>query len=97
MNAPAGGRRESMGILSALVTKAAVGEASMDQPTTLRGVGVEHDRAVELAFAGVVLSVGVGPRRPAGLFGWWVSAAPPSEPDVRLPPHPALHPFMPLG
>ncbi len=36
MIAPTGGRRDSMAIPRALVTSAAVGEASMDQPTTRR-------------------------------------------------------------
>jgi len=37
------------------VTSAAVGEESMDQPTTRRESGVEYDGAVDLALAGVVL------------------------------------------
>jgi hypothetical protein len=36
ITAPGGGVRESIAIPSALVTSAAVGEASMDQPTTRR-------------------------------------------------------------
>ena len=58
----------------ALVTSAAVGQASIDQPTTRRGVGIEHDAAVDLAFAGGVLGdvgdpqlVGAGPgKAPVG-------------------------------
>ena len=36
MIVPGGGRRESMAMPSALVTSAAVGEESIDQPTTRR-------------------------------------------------------------
>jgi hypothetical protein len=38
-----------------------------------------------------VRGVGVGGEAPVAAFRPVVSSPPPSEPDVRVPPHPALH------
>ena len=54
-------------------------------------VGAAADLAVE------PLGVGVGPGRGVHRFGGSVSPARASEPDVRVPTHPALHVFVPVG
>ena len=51
---------------SALVTRAAVGDESIDQPTTPAGEYVEHDGAVDLAFACGMFG-DVGDPQPVGL------------------------------
>jgi len=58
-------------------------------------IGIDHDRQVEEALPGGQVGVGsdrgVVPKSPSvGFLG------PPSEPDVQLSLHPALHGFMPL-
>ena len=58
------GWRLRMAIPRAEVTRPEVAERSMDQPTTRRLKGVEDDCAVDLAFSGWMLGVGVGPGRP---------------------------------
>jgi hypothetical protein len=56
---------------------------------------VDHERPVDPAGEGPAVGVGVGPERPAVSRSVGFSG-PPSEPDVRLPPHPALHMVRPL-
>ena len=53
-------------------------------------VEIQHDGQIEPPFGGS--DVGVGSDRSARPISRWVGfSGPPSEPDVRLSPHPALH------
>ena len=59
-------------------------------------VQVEHHRQVQPATASPHVGVGVGPKRPV-VFRAMGFSGPPSEPDVRLSPHRALHVLIPFG
>ena len=58
-------------------------------------VQVKHHRQVHPATARPHVGVGVGPERPV-VFRAMGFSGPPSEPDMRLSPHPALHVLIPL-
>src|SRR4029450_2363883 len=62
MIVPAGGVRVCIAMPSALVTSAAVGEASIEGAHHPPGEGIQHDRAVGLALAGGVLGDVIHPQ-----------------------------------
>jgi hypothetical protein len=56
-----------------------------------------HHRGAKRASAATARTRRVGGEAPVSAFRPVVSSPPPSEPDVRLPPHPALHEHIEWG